>query len=76
MILRGPAYGQSYNDHLQTAPACHRTIESVDVLRTDADVSYWHCADLPQDPRRQTLIANVLQDFQRLSGHNEPDGRK
>ena len=28
-----------------------------------------------QDPRRQTLIANVLQDFQRLSGY-EPDVRK
>jgi len=25
-----------------------------------------------QDPRRQTLIANVLQDFQRLSGNDEP----
>lgn len=28
-----------------------------------------------QDPRRQALIANVLQDFQRLSGIDEPDVR-
>jgi hypothetical protein len=29
-----------------------------------------------QDPRRQTLIASLLQDFQRLAEHDESDVRK
>jgi hypothetical protein len=34
------------------------------------------CTSEAQDPRRQTLIANVLQDFQHLSGLDEPNVRK